>query len=113
MKKDDTVYLHHILDSIRLIQKHTNEIDYETFLNDELVYNTVIRQLEIIGEASNHISDNVIYDIPDIPWKDIVSMRNILVHDYFEIDLQDVWKTAKNDLIILKEKIQIYLNQKK
>lgn len=113
MKKDDSVYLHHILDSISLIQKHTKNIDYLAFLHDELIYNTIIRQFEIIGEAANHISENVKNKIPSIPWKDIVSMRNILIHDYFEIDLKDVWKTSKNDLDILKKNIENFLSQKK
>lgn len=110
MKKDDKIYLNHILLSIKKVEKYTSMMDLQTFIDDEVIQDAVVRQFEIIGEASNHVSDVTTKRIPDFPWKDIVSMRNILIHDYFEVDLKDVWNTVKNDLPVLKHSIEKFLD---
>ena len=105
MEKDDKVYLRHILDAASLIEEYLSGIDEEKFLKTTLVQDGVIRQLEIIGEASNHVSKHLQDTYPEIPWADIVGMRNKLIHDYFGVDLEKVWMTAQEDIPYLKEKI--------
>lgn len=71
----------------------------------------VIYRLTIIGEASTQITKDYIAEHPDIPWKDIIGMRHKLIHDYSEVDLDVVWKAAKEDLPPLKNKIQKLLTR--
>ena len=105
MEKDDKVYLRHILDAASLIEKYLSGINEAHFLKTTLVQDGVIRQLEIIGEASNHISKHLQDTYPEIPWADIIGMRNKLIHDYFGVDLEKVWMTAQEDIPYLKGKI--------
>jgi len=96
--RDDKIYILHIRDSINAIKKYTKTMNKEAFLEDELVQNTVIRQIQIIGEASKNLSKELRKKYKHIPWKEIVGMRNILVHKYFGIDLTSVWKAVKEDI---------------
>jgi len=67
-----------------------------------LIVDGVIREIEIIGEAAKRLSDSLKGKYPDIPWKDVCGMRDRLIHDYFGVDLDDVWRTAQEDLGDLK-----------
>jgi len=109
--KDDKVYLLHMRDSINTIKKFTKNMDKDAFLKDELVQNTVIRQVQIIGEASKNLSKELKRKYKHIPWKEIVGMRNILVHKYFNIDLIAVWKTVKDDIPELENTVLEILNE--
>jgi len=109
--KSDFLYLEHIQESIRKIEKYTKNMNLAEFLEDEVIQDVVIRQFEIIGEASNHISELTTTKITDVPWSDIVGFRNVLIHDYFEVDLRAVWSTVKNDLPNLKDNVEKFLNE--
>lgn len=105
MSKDETVYVRHILDAISRIERYLTGISYEKFNNDTLIQDGVIRQLEIVGEASKRLSDNTKANYEDVPWKDIAGMRDKLIHDYLGTDIRAVWDTAKDDIPILKSKL--------
>ena len=105
MEKDDKIYIHHILDATSLVEEYLHGVDEATFLKKTLIQDGVIRQLEIIGEASNHVSKYLQDTYPEIPWADIIGMRNKLIHDYFGVDLEKVWMTAQEDIPYLKENI--------
>jgi uncharacterized protein with HEPN domain len=75
---------------------------YEQFERSRLVQDAVIREIMIIGEAARHISSSLREANPEIPWSSIIGMRNILIHEYFEIDVPEVWKTVQADLPVLK-----------
>jgi uncharacterized protein with HEPN domain len=102
MKKDDTVFLRHILDAINWIEEYTRDMDYEGFRSAHLVQDGVIRQLEIIGEATRNLSKEFRDNYADIPWKDIAGMRDKLIHQYFGVDIAAVWDTVKADIPDLK-----------
>ena len=102
-------YLAHILNAIARINRYTANMDESAFLSSELVQDAVIRNIEIIGEASNSIQRvapefAVLHD--DIPWLVMYTMRNRVSHGYDKVDLEIVWKTIQTDLPGLKEKIQ-------
>ena len=97
MWRDDGSLLD-ILNAARSIQSFTKDVDEERFLRDELVQSAVIRQFEIIGEASGRISTGFVVDHPAIPWREMVSMRNRLIHGYDVADRDLVWDTIREDL---------------
>jgi len=83
MKKDNAVYLHHIRDAILRVERHLAGVTWQEFLESELVQDAVVRQLDIIGEAARNLSDDLRQAHSQIPWSQIVGMRNRLIHAYF------------------------------
>ncbi len=102
MKQSDRVYLSHILDGVTQIEIYTAGLDYPEFSQNRLVQDGVIRQLEIIGEASRNLSDNFREQHPEQPWPQIISLHNRLIHAYFEVNLGIIWEIAHNDIPSLK-----------
>ena len=102
MERDDSVYLQHILDAIGRIEEYVHGINEETFYQQYLVQDGVIRQLEIIGEATKRLSREVRAKYPNVPWQDMAGMRDKLIHDYFGVDLDAVWLTVRDDVPALK-----------
>ncbi len=103
--RDDRERLLDIDEAIEKIEKSVS-IGYQAFIEDERTQVWIIHHLQVIGEASNHLSDGLTEQNQDIPWADIVGLRNILVHQYFGIDLRQVWETAELDMPILKAKVR-------
>ncbi len=107
-------YLAHIIQDTQRIHHYTEEIDEVGFLVNELVQDAVIRNIEIIGEASNSI-DKYHQDFanlhPELPLVFAYEMRNAVAHGYFKVDLEIVWKTIKNDLPELEQQTKIVLQQ--
>ena len=92
------LYLKDILDAIEKIERYVKNLSLEDFTKNELVIDAVIRNFEIIGEASKNIPDDLKLSYPDIPWKEMTGMRNKMIHEYFGVDLDIVWKTVKTRL---------------
>jgi uncharacterized protein with HEPN domain len=102
---DDNFYLGHIKDAINSVNEYLSDMDYDSFCQNKLVIDAVIRQIEIIGEASNNLSDNFKNSHPQMLFRDIIDMRNFLAHEYFGVNTKVVWDTCKNDLPELKDVI--------
>lgn len=109
MKKSDKVYVQHILDAIEKIEKFSDGVSVDDFLNLNEKQSAIIMQLSIIGEMVKRISEENKGKV-ELPWRDIAGFRDRIVHDYFNIDLDVVWETCQNDLFELKEKIVFLLN---
>lgn len=109
--RDYRLYLLDIMEAIRKITKYTDEEDFETFIKDDKTVDAVIRNLEIIGEAVKNIPEEVKEEYPDIRWKDIAGMRDKLIHDYFGVDYELVWKVIKEDMLELREKVKGILDE--
>jgi uncharacterized protein with HEPN domain len=110
-KLGDKARLQHIYDAILEIELYTQNIEIDDFLNNSMMRFACIKQIEIIGEASNHISEELKDRFEDIEWRKIVGLRNILVHEYFGIINRIVWGILQNDIPDLKVKIENILNQ--
>jgi uncharacterized protein with HEPN domain len=94
----DNAYLADILKSAKAIERFLEGISQPGFLSNEEKYEAVNRKFEIIGEAARHLSPEARAQFPDIPWKLISAMRNILIHDYGDVDLVIVWETTQRDV---------------
>ncbi|MBA7548905.1 hypothetical protein ES705_41373 [subsurface metagenome] len=105
MKKDINIFLEHILESIYLIEEYIKDKNKSEFLKLRQLQDSVIRRIEIIGEAIKNIPDDFKETHPKIPWKSIIGMRDILIHQYFGIDLNLTWEVIEKDLPKLKKQI--------
>lgn len=103
--KDHSVYIQNILDSITEIEKYLENQDQTSFLENTWDQAAVIRYLEIIGEAANKIPSNVQEKYVEVPWGEIIGLRNVLIHNYADVDLEIVWKVITTELPILKKSL--------
>ena len=105
-------YLHHIVQAAERIQKYIENLDEEAFKASDLVQDAVIRNFEVIGEASNNIlksNEGFIEQHPELPLRFAYDMRNQLSHGYFSTDLNIVWRTAKLSIPVLGNRIKVLL----
>jgi len=102
MVRDYQDYLNDILDAADKVLGFTANMSYESFAGDEKTVYAVIRCLEIIGEASKHIPDDIRRQNPDIPWKEMAGARDVLIHDYFGVDVETIWKTVQENVTVLR-----------
>lgn len=109
MKKDDSVYLHHILDAFEQIESYTNGVSYDDFAENRLLQDGVIRQLEVMGEAARNITEDLRSAHSNIPWRQMIGLRNRMIHAYFNINLQIIWEIIQGDIPNLREDIKCVL----
>jgi uncharacterized protein with HEPN domain len=105
MKKDPEVFLEHILESIELIENYTANKTISDFIKSVQFQDSIIRRIEIIGEAVKNLPDDVKNSYPEVPWKEIAGMRDVLIHEYFGIDLELTWQVVQKDIPDLKREI--------
>ena len=105
----DKIRLQHIIDAIEEIEKYLVATDLSIFLENSMMRFACIKQMEIIGEACNHLSVELKSKFLNIEWVQIVGMRNVFAHEYFGIDSRLVWEIIKNDIPELKAKIELIL----
>ena len=105
MIKKDQVYIEHILEAITKIENFSKGISRFDFDRNVMIQDAIIRNIEIIGEATKKISNGFTQRQQEIPWSEMAGMRNKLIHDYMDVDLDVVWKTIEVDLPLLKELI--------
>jgi len=101
--KDDTLYLLHISESIDKIHSYMSGLDYDSFMDRDIVQDAVLRNLQLLAESTQRLSEKFKAEHPEIEWYKIAGLRNVLVHDYLGIDLETVWAAVKNNLPELHE----------
>lgn len=94
MAPPDALFLGHMLAAINRIAELVERTGHEEFLRDWVIQDALMRQLEILGEAAGRVSSDLVRARPDIPWSEITGLRHKLIHDYFEVDLDIVWRTV-------------------
>jgi len=104
-KRNPDVYLQDILESIEYIQSFLNGVSEDEFYKNVEKQDAVLRRLEIIGEAVKHLPEEIRENHPDIPWRQIAGMRDIIIHEYFGITLNMIWVVATEDILELKTKV--------
>ena len=109
-KRDWKLYFEDILECIKKIESYTTDISYDDFIKDSKTIDAVVRNLEVIGEAARQVQEDTKQKYNYIPWKEIVGLRNRVIHEYFGVDLEIVWQIINQDLKELKGKIEKVLN---
>ncbi|GAG95003.1 unnamed protein product [marine sediment metagenome] len=111
MKRNMKLYLQDIWESILAIEEYTRKLAESAFYSNRQIQDAVVRRLEIIGEAVKNIDDDLRNKYPQIPWKKIAGMRDIITHEYFGIKIDRIWDVARKDLPNLKDKIKIIIEK--
>ena len=112
MPRDFKLYLEDILDCIKNINEYVSGHNFNSLSRDKKTIDAVIRNLEIIGEASRNIPNEIRDEHPEIRWRGIIGLRNILIHVYYSLTLKIIWDIINNELPILDEQIRKMLVKK-
>ena len=102
----DPARLKHIIDAVDEIEGYLIGVDLQHFLDNSMIRFACIKQLEIIGEAANHLSEELRSTYIQVKWRQIIGLRNILIHEYFGVDFEVVWNVLQNDLPEFKQNIK-------
>lgn len=107
----DKARLQHIYDAILEIESYVKNSSYQEFESNTMMYYACVKQLEIIGEAANNITPQFKKLYSEILWREIVGLRNILIHEYFGIDTKIVWDIIQTDIVLLKPQVKDIIEQ--
>lgn len=110
MIKDNFTYLNHILTSINFIEEYSRGKKFDDLVANKMMQDAIIRQIEIIGEATSRISMVFKNEYPELPWVDMKDMRNKLIHNYFGVNIKHVWNVVAQDIRPLKLQVEKILN---
>ncbi|MFH1853661.1 MAG: DUF86 domain-containing protein [Candidatus Neomarinimicrobiota bacterium] len=101
----DTVRLRHILDAIEYIELFLKDVGFAQIEADKMLQSACLHQLQVIGESANHFSEDFFKKHQSVEWGEIVGLRNLLIHEYFGVDIKLVWQVLQTDIPRLKSKI--------
>ena len=97
-KRDYVLFLEDILNAIEKIERYRRDLTFESLSKNEMVVDAVLRNFEVIGEAAKNVPERVRRKYPSVEWKEAIGFRNVLIHDYFGIDLEAVWDTVNKNI---------------
>lgn len=110
-ERETVDYLKDILESIEKIEKFIKGLEFDDFSKDDKTVYAVIRALEIIGEATKNLPDSLKEEYPEVPWRKMTGTRDKVIHGYFGVDLEVIWKTITKNIPIVKPLIKDILNE--
>lgn len=108
-QRNDEFFLQDIFDFCEHVEQYADGIEQSEFLENRMLQDALVRKLELIGEAAKNVSEETRKQNPNIPWREIMRMRDKVVHHYFRVDLEIVWQTVKKDVPKLKSEIELML----
>jgi uncharacterized protein with HEPN domain len=111
IERFDDDYLNDIINAIETIENYTKDLIYDEFIQYNMCIQAVLLNIAIIGESAGKISETVQQKYPEVPFHAIVSMRNRLIHGYFDVDNYRVWLVVQDDLPVLKQQIKKIINE--
>ncbi len=109
MSRDPLLYLEDTIEACDKILLYTKGTSFDEFKSDSMLFDAVVRNIEIIGEAAKNVPDSIRQEVQEVPWKEIAAMRDILAHAYFGVDSEIVWDIVKTKVEPLKNHIGEYL----
>lgn len=110
-KREPTLFLYEILEPVENVAEYTDGMSYGTFLEARMVRDAVVRNLEIIGEASRQLPEGTRLRFPQVPWSRMIGFRNVAIHAYFAVDWQSVWESRPLHLPGLREQVARILQE--
>jgi len=113
-KRDCILFIEDVLNCIKKIEKYTKGLSFEEFCKNDMAADAIIRNFEVIGEALKKIPEEIKKRHSDVEWKEAAGFREVLIHDYFGIDLESVWDTVKNNIPSFKRHIsKVFKSEKR
>ena len=112
IRRDDAVYLHHMLDAANRAVQYTAGRTRDDLASDDLLALAVVRLIEILGEAARNVSEDIKVRHSQVPWRQVISTRNRLIHGYFDVDLDILWAIIENDLPKLVPQLEDILDER-
>lgn len=110
-KFGDKIRLKHALDAVDTIETYISKADFATFSENSMMRDACIRQLQVIGESCRNVSTDLREKYPEVPWRQIVGLRVIIIHEYFGVDEKVIWEIIQNDISAFKKQVEEILNQ--
>jgi len=104
-KRDSTLFLEDILNAIEKIERYSKDLTFENLSKNDMATDAILRNFEVIGEAAKNVPERVRRKYSFVEWKEAIGFRNVLIHDYFGIDLEAVWDTVRKNIPSLKRNI--------
>jgi len=111
MSRDPLLYLEDIIEACDKILLYTQDTSFDEIKSDSMLFDAVVRNIEIVGEAAKNVPDSIRQDTQEVPWKEIAAMRDILAHAYFGVDPEIVWDVVKTKVEPLKKTLGAYLER--
>ncbi len=111
MRRDPSVFVDDIAGACSKIRLYTSSLTLEQFRNDDKTVDAVVRNLEVIGEAAKKLPETIRGQIGDLDWPRIAGLRDVLIHDYFAVDLEIIWDVVQNKVPELEKHVSAYLNR--
>ena len=112
MKRKGPERIIHIKECVENILKSTKDVSKDSFEENIILQAAITRWIEIIGEAAKYVPDDIVTTHPEIPWKEMAGMRDIVVHDYDDVNVDEIWNVVKNDIPKLKKHLSSIINNK-
>lgn len=113
MSRDETMYLRDMVLACDKILRYAEGLSQADLLRDEKTFDAVVRNLEIVGEAAKHVSEALRQTLPQVEWRKVAGMRDMLIHGYFGIDEDILWDVVRNKIPVLSGHLKEYLNRRK
>ena len=104
--RPDLLYLSDLVAAAEAIERFLSDVEERQFLDDELLQSAVLQKLTIIGEAASRVSTSIRSEHPDIEWRTVVGLRNVVVHEYFALSRRSIWETASQDVPQLRRQVE-------